>query len=71
MMYSILVLQNGVKIIEVCVGETNSAQIYHNHYSKHIIENLKKHFHHKLQESYPDFWFVILERRRANSNEIV
>ncbi len=41
-----IVLQNGVKIKEVCVGKTNSAQIYHNHYSRAIIGDLMKHFHH-------------------------
>ncbi len=61
-----IVLQNGVKIKEVCVGKTNSAQIYHTHYSKAIIEDLKKHFHHTLQESFPDTWLVLLERRRAS-----
>ena len=66
-----IVLQNGVKIKEVCVSKTNSAQIYHNHYSKAIMGDLKKHFHHKLQESYPDFRIIVLEWGRANSIEII
>ncbi len=41
------------KIIEVCEGKANSAQIYYSQYSKAIfLEDLKKHFHHKLQERY-------------------
>ncbi len=36
-----IVLQNGVKLTEVCVGGTNSAQIYYSHYSKAILENLE------------------------------
>ncbi len=30
-----------------------------------ILEDLKKHFHHELQESFPDTRHVLLKRRRA------
>ncbi len=32
-------LQNGIKITAVCVGENNSAQIYYSHYSKAILQS--------------------------------
>ncbi len=31
-----------------------------------ILEDLKKHFHHELQKSFPDTRHVLLERRRAS-----
>ncbi len=56
-------LQNGIKIIEVFVGETNSVQVYYSHYSKAILDDLKKHFHHEIKESFPDIRFILLETR--------
>ncbi len=47
------------------MGETCSAIIYYSHYFKAILEDLKKHFHYKLQESLPDGRLILLERRRA------
>ncbi len=34
-------LQNGIKITALCVGENNSAQIYYSHYSKAILESFE------------------------------
>ncbi len=59
--------QNGINIIEVFVGEINSAQTNYSHSSKAISEDLRKCFHHTLQVSFPNPRFVLLQKIRETN----
>ena len=60
-------LQNGIKILEICSGKktpNNSAHIYYSHFSRVTLDNLA--FSPQAQEHLTDTRLVPLESRRAS-----
>ena len=62
---AVIVLQNGIKLIEICLGKKYSAQIYYTYFSIATLDDHMKNFHHGPREHLTNTRLVPLESRRA------